>query len=231
MNTFDVIVTWPINCDYPLWRQFIRDNRHRFNEIIIAFHNTNLQDDFRLPVAEAMFADYIHFLEARAPKPGEDWRSVAINQSLLHSYNAEWIWFTEQDFIVDDAVFWNDISENSQKYDILAVFQGSRMHPCCIFIKRELLNKTRKNFGIIPDVADHFSIIQQDIEALQVPIYHIEKGFEHLNGLSHNISLLERGEAPNHKVPELKDWFKKSLEVKVPVPGRFKELATALLDR
>ena len=221
MNTFDVIVTWPINCDYPLWRQFIRDNRHRFNEIIIAFHNTNLNIDFRLFIASSMFPDYVHFLDARTPKPDEDWRSVAINQSLIHSYNSEWIWFTEQDFIIDDPGFWDEVSENSKKYDIMAVFQADRMHPCCIFIKRQLLQKTSRNFGIIPNVADHFSIIQREIEALQVPIYHLEKGYKHLNGLSHNISLLEQGQAPNYHLDDLKIWFEACKKVKVPIDERF----------
>ena len=103
----------------------------------------------------------------------------------------------------------------------MAVFQADRMHPCCIFIKRQLLQKTSRNFGIIPNVADHFSIIQREIEALQVPIYHLEKGYKHLNGLSHNISLLEQGQAPNYHLDDLKIWFEACKKVKVPIDERF----------
>lgn len=202
----DVIVSWPRNCDYPLWRQFIHENRSRFNEVIIAFTETNYGPDHREFVRKAMFKDYVHFVEPRPLRPGEDWRNAAINDALLHSYNAEWIWFTEQDFIVHYD-FWEEIERAYHNNSVLGVYQGDRLHPCSIFIRRKTLNETSKDFGIIPGIGDHFAKLQNELGALGSPIYSIKKGYQHLNGLSHNMTLLERGEAPNYKPEEFEKWL------------------------
>src|SRR3990167_3359008 len=175
MIKFDIIITWPKSCDYPLWRQFIRDNRDRFNEIIIAFHETNQGDDYRDFIRRAMFEDYCHFVYSVNNISGiDDWRNVLVNTALIHSYNAEWVWFTEQDFIVTSDIYWTNLEKASNDNEILAVYQGPRMHPCSIHVKRSLLNKTSRNFSVVPNISDHFSIFQKEIEALQCPIYHIQ---------------------------------------------------------
>src|SRR5690348_16350414 len=102
----DIILAWPRNCDYPLWRQFIRENRPLFNEIIIVFTDTFDQHDYSEFVRRAMFQDHVLFLDNPAIQSGEDWRNVAIHHALLHSYNAQWVWFTEQDFFCKKG-FWD----------------------------------------------------------------------------------------------------------------------------
>jgi hypothetical protein len=100
------------------------------------------------------------------------------------------------------------------------------MHPCCIFIKREALQKTRKDFGIIKDKADHFSKIQEDIEASGLKIGILNPGkYQHLNGLSHNLVLLGLGEAPNHQIEAFFAWLNECLAVSVPIHDRFRQLA------
>jgi hypothetical protein len=224
----DLLLSWPRNCDYPVWRQFLRDNRTKFNEVIIAFTETNQGDDYRDFIRNAMFDDYVLFLDAPQPdyKIGEDWRNVAINSMLLHSYNAPWIWFTEQDFYPGEG-FWEEVEKlENEGCDVIAVYQGNRMHPCCIFIKREALQKTRKDFGIIKDKADHFSKIQEDIEASGLKIGILNPGkYQHLNGLSHNLVLLGLGEAPNHQIEAFFAWLNECLAVSVPIHDRFRQLA------
>lgn len=220
----DVLVAWPRNCDYPLWRQFIRDNRTRFNEVIIAFTETHHGENYRDFVRQAMFPDYVHFLEAPFPdaRIGEDWRNLAVNAMLLHSYNAPWIWFTEQDFYPKDG-FWDEVQRLEEAgCQVIAVYQSDRMHPCCMFVTREALNKTRREFGIIKDKADHFCKIQKDLEQSGVKIGRIDQSlYTHYNGLSHNLTLLGRGEAPNYQSDACFEWLTASLSVSVPLDPRF----------
>lgn len=227
----DVIVSWPINCDYPLWRQFIRDNRTKLTEIIIAF--TQIQGggvDYRDFIKEAMQPDYVHFLDAPTPRGDEDWRTLAINASLLHSYNAPWVWFTEQDFYPKEG-FWDEVEKyEAEGADVIAVYQGSRMHPCCIFVKREVLNKTHKDFGIIRDVADHFCKIQTDLENAKANIKIIDpKYYYHHNGLSSNWSLLNDNQPPNYQPDIFKKWLDDCLRVRVPIDDRFVMVAKKLI--
>lgn len=226
----DIIVSWPRNCDYPLWREYIRNNRRFFNEIIIAFTETHQGYDYRKFIRDAMFLDHVNFIDPRPLAAGEDWRNVAINSALLHSYNAEWVWFTEQDFIVlNNEIFWGILEIGEQTCDIIATYQGDRMHPCNIMVKRTLLNKTSRNFSIIPNKSDHFSIFQKEIEALQCPIYKHDMGYYHFNGLSHNMTLLERGEAPNYQIDKFKEWLQASLSVSVPLHEHFVTMAKRLI--
>lgn len=223
----DVIVTWPKSCDYPLWRQFIRDNRHLFNEVIVVFMETNQGFDYRSFVREAMFRDHVLFVESPIVKANEDWRNVAINAALLQSLHSEWIWFTEQDFHPTNK-FFAIVSGLMQTNAIaIGVKEGERLHPCSLFIRREILNKTNKFFGISSGVYDHFGKIQYDLDYLSretgrpVAIINTDN-YNHMAGLSHNMSLIERNEAPNHKKEEFDAYIKACHAVSVPLHDNWK---------
>lgn len=228
----DVIVCWPRNCDYPLWRQLIHDNRKLFNEVIIVFTETHNGEDYREFIKSAMLRDYIHFVDMQDITGGSDWRDVSIKAGLLHSYNAEWIWFTEQDFFWQEG-FWKEVETYvNMGLRVIGVNDGSkRLHPCSLFMKRKVLNEeTRKNFGIIPDVSDHFSMIQRDLEDREIPIGIVDNQYyKHLNGLSHNWSLVYRKEKPNWRVEEFNQYLTNCLKVTVPLDSRFTSLASAYL--
>lgn len=209
----DVIVCNPKSCDYPLWRKFIVDNRLRFNEVIIAITETHQEPNYTSWIRETMSPHHCQFVIPPATPSGGDWRNIAVNQALIHSYNAEWIWFTEQDYIIEKPNEWFEevYKAVADGYDVIAHYDdGGRMHPACILIKRSVLNKTRREFGIVPDKYDHFYLLQKDIEATGSRIYTIRTG-RHLNGLSSNMSLIQRGEAPNYKKHELNAYILESL--------------------
>lgn len=218
----DIIVTWPRNCDYPLWRQFIRDNRLKFNEIIIVFMETNQGEDYRQFVRDAMFADHALCIDS-PPYANQDWRNVAVNAGLQYSLHSEWIWFTEQDFFPKTGFF--EEVESYKDHDYIGITEGDRLHPCCLFIKRESLHKTRKNFGIIPNVSDHFSMIANDLKDMNLNGALLSPEFyTHMSGLSHNITLLARGEAPNWKPDLFKKYLEMCKNVTVPQDPRFSAL-------
>lgn len=226
----DIIVTWPRNCDYPLWRAFVHQERQRFNEIIIAFTETHEGHDYREFIRTVMYDDHVHFIDPRPLSSTEDWRNVAVNASLMYSYNAEWIWFTEQDFFVTEpSQFWT-WTERHDTLDVVGIKDDNRLHPCCLFMKRDALNKTCRNFGIVPDKLDHFGLIQKDIERLELKTHIINPAYyEHLAGFSSNWTLLARGQQPNYQIDTFKRYIIASLNVPVPIDARYKKIAQALL--
>lgn len=229
----DVIVAWPRNCDYPLWREFIRTNRDRFNLVIIVFTETHYGEDYRQFIRDAMLRDYVLFIDNPQVGKDEDWRDLAMHQALIQSYNAQWLWFTEQDFIPLEG-FWEDIERDYNYGDeVIAAYDDKRMHPCSIFIKRETLQtKTRKNFGIVKDVSDHFSLIQRDLEQNNAVIYKIPRElYEHLNGLSHNLTLIYNGSEPVWQPQRFTKYLLDSIKVAVPLDPRYIKLVEEYLKK
>lgn len=229
----DIVISWPNNCDYPLWRQFIHDNRYRFNNVIIVFTETNTQPDYKDFVRKAMLRDWCLFVQSPAPNSNGDgrldWRDVAVNAGLLHSYNAEWIWFTEQDFFTKND-FWEHVKKGFDQYGAMGVYDGERLHPCCLFIKREVLNNTCKNFAANPPEFDHFGAIQRDLTG--VPVYVIpQASYHHMAGLSHNWRQVAEGGTPNYKPEEFNNYLKSCLQVTVPLDPQWQAIAEAYLQR
>lgn len=219
----DVILTWPKNCDYPLWRQFMRDNRNRFNNVYIMFHQTNALHDFRPFVFNAMAKDNICFRDFQYTA-SNDWRNAAINQALEYS-QSEWVWFTEQDFIIDEPdKFWEEVEKASNNNDFIGVDVSGRWHPCCMFVKRSIVNKTKKNFAVIPEREDHFGRFQKNLEDLSIKKHFINTGWRHLNGLSQNFYLFETGQIPNYNPAIFYGYLKDSLNVNVPIDSIYSEL-------
>ncbi len=234
----DIIVTWPRNCDYPTWRHFIRTNRPRFNEIIVVFMQPNQGEDYRDFVRQAMFEDYVHFVDSRPVLPGEDWRNVAINQALMYSYNSQWVWFTEQDFMVMDDRFWQEVYyKASINFELIGIAQGGRLHPASIFTKREVLNMTHKDFSARPPMHDHFGQFQIDVEKLGINRVYMDDeekwGYKHYNGLSHNWNLTSIGQEPVYKPEEFKQWLKMCLDLpkEIKLDDRFINVANTLISR
>lgn len=208
----DLILSWPRNCDYPLFRKYIRENRARFNEIIIVFTETNFGENYREFIKSAMFSDHVLFMESLPVGGNDDWRDRAIHTGLMQSLNAPWVLFAEQDFIILPD-FWDDVN----KYEtlgvrVIGVKDADRLHPCCLFIRRDRLASLDLNFGILKDKLDHFGLIQKQLENEKEPIGVVQaEDYQHLNGLSHNMTLVYRGEKPNWKPEEFDKYIQESL--------------------
>lgn len=228
----DVIVCYPNNCDYPLFRKYIHDERARFNQIHIVFTETNSDVNFTSFVQQAMFDDWTLNIIANPVSHGEDWRDKAIHQALMHSLHSEWILFIEQDFFMRDG-FWDEVYQACNTNDVVAVYDNDRMHPCFILVKREILYKTRMNFGIVPNISDHFSMIQQDLESMEdVKIHKIKQSlYHHMNGLSSNFYLISQGKDPNYNPVEFQNYLKECLATPVLLHPKFVDIASDYLKR
>mgnify|MGYP003965516345 FL=1 len=225
----DLIVAYPRNNDYPIWRDQIKEYRFKFNKVIVVFTESNDDIDFTDFVKKAMRDDDIIFLDT-PPVRGEDWRNVAVNHALKYS-DAEWVWFTEQDYFIKNG-FWKYIDRGIKDADVIATFQGDRMHPCSMFVRKYVLAQTCLDFGIVPGVSDHFSLIQRDLERLTKRIDHIpEKFYTHLNGLSSNFTLVKNGGFPNYEKRAFNMYLNQCLDVDVPVDKRWVQIVLDYFDR
>lgn len=201
----DLITVWPKNNDYPLWRKQIEVMQGVFNKIIIVFMETNQGHDYRDFVRSQM--PFATFVEQHKLVPGEDWRDACVKDALAVS-TSEWIWFTEEDFFVGPG-FWESVNRFLQMgSEVFGVFDQTRLHPCCIFIARKLLEKTSKNFGIKSGEYDHFGQIQLDLAAMKIPVGEIfHNTCYHMAGLSSNWTLAASGDTPNYKIELFRDYI------------------------
>jgi hypothetical protein len=226
----DIITTWPSHNDYPLWRQFIRDNRDRFDKVIIVFMNPNRGIDYRDFVKKAMADDNCLMINSPEVKSGEDWRNVAVNHGLKFS-KSKWIWFTEQDFFPIRDEFWKDVEYKLKGFECVAYDSSGRLHPCCIFITRKLLDTLDKDFGIVPGQSDHFGKIQAQIEP-KTCWGEVNKVFcKHYNGLTHNFTLISEGGMPNYRPGEFDEYLRKCIYVDVPHSEHFDEVVRKYYER
>jgi hypothetical protein len=228
----DIIISWPRNCDYPLWRQYIRDNRTRFNEVIIIFTETHFGEDYRDFVTHAMQPDHVLTVWDYQRDGREDWRNQAIHAGLIHSYNAQWILFTEQDFLPKIGFWQNVQADEGMGVRAIGVKDNERLHPCCLFLRRDLLNSLSKDFGVVKDKLDHFGLIQKQLESSNEPIGILNPDtYFHNNGLSHNMSLVERGEMPNYHPTEFTQYLVDSLNCTVPKDKRWLDMFGSYLGK
>src|SRR3990167_7037269 len=216
MNKPDLLVCWPRSCDYPLWRQMIRDNRHRFEKVIIVFTETHYGDDYREFVMHAMKEDNCIFVDCLPIRGDQDWRDVSVNAGLMYS-TANWIWFTEQDFLPTSDQFWTEIYYLARGYEVFGAFADKRLHPCCIFMNKKMLEEIPKRFGVLKNKLDHFGQIQQSLEVRGINIATIRsETYHNMNGLSQNYSMAFGGAVANYHPDEFNEYLEKCLKVSVP---------------
>lgn len=222
----DVILAWPRNCDYPLYRDFLHNFRHFFTSVIIVFTETNEGEDYKEFIREQMKDDKITFMDSRPIQANEDWRDVAVNQALEVS-KAEWVWFTEQDFFVLGPDFWAIVGGMLKANDAVGYKDGAtRMHPSCLFVKREWIDKTGKNFGIEEGKSDHFAKFYTSLRLSGAKIGHLPAGnWMHMNGLSHNMYLLANDRPIIYKPTEFEQYLALCyIQKDVQLDPRFKKL-------
>ena len=219
MDSCDVIVCWPKHLDYPLWRDFIKKHGHFFGKVIIAFTETHQEDDYSTFVMNDLGEDGFVYLFPETPS-GEDWRNIATNMALDQS-TSRWIWFTEQDFFILDPNFWVATrAAIDQGYNAIGFKDGNtRMHPCNLWVERSWIEKTGRDFGIVPDKLDHFARFWTQLRLNAAHIYDIGYDmtkpslFYHMNGLSHNLTLVKNGEPVTYKEDEFAQYIYMTLNV------------------
>lgn len=209
----DVIVTWPENCDFPIWRRWIAEERDRFAKVIVAFSPTPGLRDLRGHTRPLLEAAGVSCIDTRWAD-GWDWRDAAVNAALNVS-DAKWVWFTEPDFEVINPEFWELFnSYGVTSSGVVGVrFGEKRWHPCCLLARRNLIEQTDRYFGSEP--VDHFYAFGCQLnDWFGVHSLDLLEGthFTHMAGLSHNHTLVERGEPVTYKPDEFAAYLQRCLE-------------------
>jgi hypothetical protein len=174
--------------------------------------------------------DRITFLIPTALKR-TDWRDDAIHKALEYC-NSDWIWFTEQDFYIKSPDFWTE-ADRAIENDCVAigVLEGERIHPCCMFVKTEVINQTRKDFSIVPGRYDHFAIFVKDLQEKVEKMGILDQTlWKHYNGLSQNWTLASNFQKPNYKPDEFIDYLIQCMNAPIELDTRFKAVAQKTID-
>lgn len=236
----DLIITWIKHCDYPIFRGFLTSNRDWFNKVIVLFSEHNRFPYFDHFIHESLKDLNITWFDPAEIDWGrEDWRNVSTNEMLKHS-DSEWVCSIEQDWFSKD---WNGLWEKTKEAmgqaDLVGWWQENNkyIHPSYWFIKREMLEKTNKDFAA-HDGHDHFGWITKDVERLGGKIITTQemgfKDFEdcfHLGGVNQNY--LE-GLKPNyvfHRPEIFASYNYWSLKAEVKQDPRHIELCKKIMEK
>ncbi len=214
----DLICVWPDTIDFPLFREWVHKERARFSKVIIVFTETNWPfTNLTNWIQETMKQDDVSFV-MNDPVENRDWRDVATKKGLTIS-DSEWVFFTEPDFFPQPG-FWSFSQSLMNTYRAVGVKQGERLHPCCLFLSRALLSEIHKDFSANPPEYDHFGFIQKELKDQYVgtipPMF-----WQHMNGLSHNMFLLQSGEKPVYMPKEFRKYLQKCLLIDLPLHEGF----------
>lgn len=217
MQRPDLVCCNPSHIYYPLFTKMIKENRKQFDKVIVVMTDMAIRDpNYKLYTREAMANEGIIFLDCPRAESGEDWRNKAVNLALNVS-QAEWVYFTEQDFIPAEG-FFREVTDLMKRCDVFGRYQEGRLHPCCLFMKRQLLDQTSKDFSAYPDKGmDHFGLIQKWIERKGLICGVIFNQFgHHMNGLSQNLHMLQTGLEPNYAPSEFRQYIQDCLKEDMP---------------
>lgn len=250
----DLIAQYCIFCDYPLFRENLIKYRDRFNKIILypSRHHgkIDLEHFAQKAIQEAWVKD--HAIDWTTPNI--DWRQAEV-EPCLKFVESDWIFFTEQDFFCKDwGKLFDDVDKASKTADMIGWWNPTHfpyVHPSCLFIKKEMFDKTKKDFRAHSEIngADHFSMITKEvwdlggkIKTLQSLGYEEWKDAFHLGGLTYvyqdwkgdgtdhfGVKNLEAFYVYNHLIREAKveqnvSFLALSREIETSLRQRFPEL-------
>lgn len=213
-----VFITWPVHADYPLFRFNLHKNRQYFQDIFIAFTEHNIGQDYkRLIIQDLPFVKFVTPLQIKS-----DWRDDALTTMLSRATDATHYLFLEQDFLVKSYRFYENILNTDN--DFVYFKEGDRIHPAFCLIKREIVDKTSRDFMAYPDEGmDHFGKFFKEITELIKGKEIREFGFKnkddfyHMNSLTQNYHCFNLGQ-PLYKEKEFLSYNLNSMLVPHQIP-------------
>ena len=165
----DLLLTQIKHTDYPIWRMTLKKYRGFFGKIIVYFNENNRFPylDHFIHDAMADLGNIVFLDQAEMDWGKQDWRDISTNEMLKYS-DSEWVCSVEQDWFAKDWDKLFDAVEKASETHGLIGWEnqaGQYIHPSFFFIKREMLEKTRKDFSAKEGV-DHFGLITRDVKAM-----------------------------------------------------------------
>lgn len=177
----NIIVTYPIHLDYPLWRYNMVKYQDYFNSLVIVLSNHHMGVDYSNFIRVQL--PFANFIEAKGKDP--DWRNGTVNEGLDLLPLDGHVLFLEQDFLFTEGFLEKVLSD---WHDVIYFTEGKRIHPAFALVKRELIDKTSRDFSAYPDTyGDHFSKFFSEL-VLGKNITELggidRENYFHMNGLS-----------------------------------------------
>lgn len=193
-----VCVTNPLHMDYPLWRLQMLQYRNYYNHMLVSLVN-NHQEPIIKDWLKAEYGACGWWVFDEIERQGAaDWRSMAIKQAYGHISDT-WIWFTEQDFFIRNPSFFEKIEKEMYFQDVIVYEEAGRLHPACMFVRKEFADQTEKDFSPVVDKQDHFYTFTEALKRLTPRITTLQNmgmvpgyDFYHMTGLTHNYTRFEQ---------------------------------------
>ena len=234
-----LIVSHITACDYPLWRQWIRTWGVNYFDEIIIYMDVQMRYPFYWAFVEQDLAQFpeIKFLD---PVPVEkDWRATSTTELLKHA-TGDWIFSIEQDWVCRNwGEHFGAMSESLNNSDFFGWWNPTNnpyIHPSYFFIKRELLEKTSKDFSAHPEVngSDHFGTVTYDVKNIGGKIMSLQDlGYTcdfssnsncfHLGGVNQNVLNAFTPDFEFHRPEAFSVYNYKSMTGVIPQHPRFME--------
>ena len=191
-----LLVTWPLHEDYPVFRWNLERFKDYFSSIWVAFSNHHRELNISNFVRQKL--PFVNFIDVERKR--DDWRDDAVNAMLDKTQNEKYILFIEQDFLIKDKDFFDKVFKDD--LDFIYYKEGERIHPAFAVVKRELIDKTSKNFAANPP-GDHFYTFFNEMpKGVNIEDLGVKKkeDFYHMAGLSHNYINFQFGDPFYHPI-------------------------------
>ncbi len=166
MDNISIILSWPDSFDFPVWRSNVSKLRTYTKEIIVCFtsHGSNpIKDWIRQVLPQCTFLDADTY---QAQQYGGDWRNKSTNYMIDHA-SGEWILSLEPDFFIKDyEKFFTAVSEGMKTHNVITFEENQRFHPAFLLVKKDVVQKTHRNFSVMGQDKDHFWQFTKDIKGI-----------------------------------------------------------------
>lgn len=196
------ICLYPRGFDYPIFRSRL-PQLSQYAEPVFCFTDhgkLNLTKWIQANV-NGTFYDVNQF-ETRGCRG--DWRSKATNL-IIDSTDSEWLLSIEQDFLIRDYPnFFEKVMDAMSRFDVITFAEGNRFHPAFLLIKRDVLDRTDRDFSPVPDKFDHWGSVTKKLKSFAktalLPDLGLRPGEDwyHFGGLTENYFAPK----PYYRLPE-----------------------------
>jgi hypothetical protein len=217
----DVITIWPLTMDFPYWRERIIQNRDKFDQVIVVLTPNSMSGH-----SERMLDTVPNITILKSDPKADKWYDVAVNMALDKS-EAEYVLFTEQDFVYTDDIL--DIALESDR-DLVYFRDGPRPHLCFTLVSREIIEQTEKDFWV-RKALDCFDFFMREAITLSEDPLIIRESEDvyHLAGLTQNYRMgIEQEYGRFYQAKKFRIYNKLSLTAEVKQCPRWLQLMTEI---
>lgn len=186
------LISWPDGFDFPLFRKNLEKLKRHVDEVVICFThhgNASLKEWLRQNLQGCVLLDVDTYTQLNYQG---DWRSQSTNR-MIDAAQGDWLLSLEQDFFIKDYdTFFSTVKKAMDNYDVIMFPETNRFHPACLFVKKDILKRTRRDFSTNGTGVDHFAMVTDDLKGMSRYVDLHTLGLEerrdwlHMRGLTDN---------------------------------------------